>query len=897
VSDGSLREATDLARLSPNLEHTCADYLARYRREYIGSVERGESGLTGPRGFAASFDGLLGALHCAARATVKKCGVEAKGRFALVAVGGYGRRTLGLYSDVDLLFLCDDPTEPYVSAITESLLYPLWNLGVELGHAVRGVDETVELAQSDLRTATTLMDLRLIGGDATIVDELEREGRARIFEPRINELLDQLVADTEQRHERFGDSLYLLEPEVKNGRGGLRDLDVARWAARARWDARSGQDYVDAGILLEREVEAIDAATEMLWRVRNLLHVRAGRRQDRLTFGDQEEISVALGFVDGIVLGVEQFMQAYYRHARVVAQTSERLLERARKKPERMRSQIVDLGDGTMISDGEVSFEKPERLGDDPALPFRLYRHVVRRKAVPSSAARDAILRHAEDKGLRRAIALSEESVQLFLGLLTEVSAPTLRGESILSELHEMGLLVAVIPELAPLTGRVHHDVYHVYTVDVHCIRAVDRLRALLRGENVPSMGLASRLSAEAPRLLPVFLALLLHAIGKARGRGDHAVRGAEMARPVAERLGLSAVEVEHVEFLIREQLTLYRFATQRDVHDPDVLNEALRLVENAERLRDLYLVTVCILSTTNPEAMTTWKARTLEDLYVRVSTAIEQGGIAVSSRMAESVREEVLRAASDPLDATALDAFLSSMPDRYLLAHRVAAILDHARFSSAAASRDVAIRIAHQPNESTYEILVETDDRPGLLADLAAMLGGHRFVVIGAEIYTRNLPGGDRAFDVFVVTRSGEQGALVDPSFAGRLERDLRRLFAGETTAEALLAMNPGTPSWAKRHRPDVPTDVVVDNEASSRFTVIDVFTKDRPRLLHDIARTLYAHGLSIALSKLNTEGERVADVFYVETREGGRIAGSSEVEALQKALVEAVDLRGGGS
>jgi [protein-PII] uridylyltransferase len=894
VSGGSLREATDLARLSPVLEQTCADYLARYRAQYVGSVERGESGLVGPRDFAASFDGLLGALHCAARATVRKCGLEPKGRFALVAVGGYGRRTLGLFSDIDVLFLCDDPMDPYVGAVTEALLYPLWNLGVDIGHAVRGVPETIELAQSDLRTATTLMDLRLVGGDASIVAELEREGRQRIFEPRINELLDQLAADTALRHERYGDSLYLLEPEVKNGRGGLRDLDVARWAALARWNARTGPDYVDAGILLDREVEAIDDATEMLWRVRNLLHVRAGRRQDRLTFGDQEEISVALGFVDGIVLGVEQFMQAYYRHARIVAQTSERLLERARKKPERMRSQIVDLGDGTMLSDGEVSFEKPERLGEDPALPFRLYRQVVRRRAVPSSAARDAIARHAERKDARRAIALSEESIQLFLSLLTEVSAPSLRGESILAELHEMGLLVAVIPEFAPLTGRVHHDVYHVYTVDVHCIRAVDRLRALLRGDAVASMGLAARLSAEAPRLLPVFVALLLHAIGKARGGGDYAERGAEMARPIAERLGLSTIEVEHVQFLIREQHSLYRFATQRDVHDPEVLNEALALVENAERLRDLYLVNVCILSTTNPEAMTTWKARTFEDLYVGISMAIEQGGLSAPGRMAQSVREEVRLAPPGDLTAEARDAFLASMPDRYLLAHSVHAILDHARFSASASQRDVAVRVASGPTESTYEIVVETNDRPGLLADLAAVLSGHRFVVIGAEIYTRSLSSGDRAFDVFVVTREGEQGAALDPAFAARLERDFCRLLEGETTAEELLALYPGTPAWAQRHSPDVPTEVVVDNEASSRFTLIDVFTKDRPRLLHDIARTLHAHGLSIALSKLNTEGERVADVFYVEAKGGGRVAGSSEVAALQKALVEVVELEG---
>jgi [protein-PII] uridylyltransferase len=893
VRELSPKPAVELGRLAPTLGRTCGEYLARYREAFAESVRQGESGLRSARSYASAVDGLLGALFCSANAAVRAAHGPSRGRLALVAVGGYGRGTMGLHSDVDVLFLCDDPADPFVGAVAEALLYPIWDIGIHIGHAVRGVDETLELARSDIRTATTLIDLRRIGGDKDIVEDLDRRARGKVFDPALNDFLDALQHDTTARHERFGGSLFLLEPEVKQGRGGLRDLDVAEWAARARWGARSVEDYVRTGAMYRREAQDLEAAREMLWRVRNLLHFRAKRQQDRLTFADQEEIAIELGFVDGVTLAVEQFMQAYYRHARVVAQTAERMLDRARRRKPKRRTNALDLGDGTMIFDAHITLEKTERLRDDPALAFRFYRQVIQKERPPFPFARDAIVRHASDKVFQGKLQSSEEATQLFLSLLTHTgSAPLPRG-SVLSELHEVGLLVAMIPEMGPLTGRVHHDVYHVYTVDVHSIYAVDQLRSLARGELPRDLGLASRLLAEAPRPAPLYLAVLLHAIGKVRSR-DHARAGAGIARQIAERVGLSPVDVEHVVFLVQEQHTLYHYATRRDVHEGDTLRELIRLVGTAERLRDLYLLTVAVLSTTNPQAMTSWKARALEDLYFELFALFEGETPASSEGRAGQVRAEVRIGFVGDADQEALEAFLDEMPDRYVLAHPVDVIRTHARIARDTRDRAVAVTVEPGPSDEVAEIVVTTRDRPGLLADVAAVLSAHRLSILGAEIYTRGREGQMDAFDVFLVTREGRAYARIDASLGAKLTSDLADLLEDRVTTDDLLARNPAQPAWAVRRSPDVLTEVIVDNEASSKFTVVDVFTKDRIGLLHAIARTLKDEGCSIALSKVNTEGQRVSDVFYVEGPHGGKLREPHRLAEIQTALrrrIEAMD------
>jgi len=900
----TVREAptVDLSRLAPSLGHCCDGYLEGYRGRFEADVRRGASGVEAAASFSRALDGLLGALYCAADAAA---GPKGEARVALVAVGGYGRGLVGLHSDVDVLFLCDDPSDPRVRALAEGLLYPLWDLGVEIGHAVRGQEETLALARQDIRTATTLIDLRRVAGDESIVADLGRGARRAVFEPHLDEFLDALEQDTHRRHERFGDSLYLLEPDVKKGRGGLRDLDVAEWAARARWDARSSQDYVRTGALLQREVDELEAAREMLWRVRNLLHLRARRQQDRLTFADQEEIAHELGFVDGITLGVEQFMQAYYRHARVVAQTAERMLMRARRRRRKTPAAQRALGDGTALFDGYVTLADTDALAEEPALAFRFYRRVLEKRMPPYPYARDAIARLCVDEDWRERLRASAEATELFLELFTttdrsEWDQGPLSKSSLLDELHEVGLTVAMVPELEPLTGRVQHDVFHVYTVDIHAVRAVERLRALFAGERLPHLGLANRLAVETPRRVPLFLATFLHALGKVHGHGhgmpeaSDGSRSASMVRPIAERLGLRPIDVDHIVWLLQEQGSLYFWATKRDTSDPAVLEEVARQVGSLGRLRDLYLMTVSILSTANPRSLTDWTARMLEDLYFGVAACLEGRGFSAAGRAAQ-LRREVKVGFTGDRDEAKLERFVDVMTERYILANPVDVIRRHARVVRDAAGERTTLALGPGPSEEVSELLVVAEDRSGLLADVCAVLAKHRVAVVDAQIYT--LPDDPvlgttrpRAFQAFAVRR--ESGGRLDRELRAKVEEDLRALVAGEVEAAAIIAETPKPPSWSRRRGPEVPTDVRIDNEASAGFTIVDVLTRDRPGVLYSIAQTLHEEGLTIALSKITTEGDRVTDVFYVRDAErDDKVRDAAQLRELAKRLSDRLE------
>ena len=886
MSDGS-SPVVDLGGLAPSLGKTCSGYLGGYRRAFEDAVRRGDPGVGTARSHARALDGLLSALYCASDAATRALPLEPRGRVALVAVGGYGRSTLGLNSDVDVVFLCDDSSDPFVGALAEGLLYPLWDLGVDIGHAVRSVDETLTLARQDIRTTTTLIDFRRVAGSGSLLDELERGAREQVFEPHLVEFLAALEQDTETRHRRFGGSLYLLEPDVKQGRGGLRDLDVAEWAARARWGARDEQDYVRTGALLAREVRELDNAKEMLWRVRNLLHLRAGRQQDRLTFGDQEDIAQELGFVDGVALGVEQFMQAYYRHARIVALTAERMLDRARPRNRTRAATFRKLAHGIVLADGSISLERPQRLDGDPALAFRFYRQALRYHKRPDHSALDAIARIAPDKRWRLRLQDSEEATQLFLALLSNIDESPFRSGSTVAELHEVGLVSAMIPEFEPLVGRVYHDVFHTYTADIHAIKALEHLQSLTRGES-RGRALSARLAAEAPRRLPLFLAVLLHSLGRIRGPQQERA-GARLAENIAIRLGLAPVDARHVAWLVQEQSSLYRWATQRDIHDPQGLSEVIKMVGTPERLRDLFLCTVSIVSTVNPKAMTSWKARALEDLYLATLAELESGSASAQteSRVLDVKLQAVVGFAGDA-GQDELQSFIDEMPDRYFLANPVDVVRRHARISRDRDEGRVTVRVGPGPSEDVESVVVISPDQSGLLADLTAVFAAHDLSILGAQLYTRQREGGNEVFDVFWV-RVGDN--TPSPArLAEALQEDIVHRVTNRVSAKDLIARQSTPPPWSVRRGPDVPTQISVDNNASLRYTVLDVFTRDRIGLLHEIARTLHQLDLTIALAKVNTEGQSVADVFYVSDADGNKVHDYERLKRLQRVLYDRI-------
>jgi [protein-PII] uridylyltransferase len=885
--------------------------------ELSAQLARGEDGLALGRRHAAMLDALVQRLHVDARARAGGAGV------GLAAVGSWGRGAVARKSDADVRVIVAPRSDGREAAkFAEALLYPLWDAGVSVGHQVIDEDAVIELAQEDLSTATALLDMRHVAGEVSRVDALLARAWSGLFaEGELGTFVQRLEDETLTRHERFGASVYLLEPEVKSGAGGLRDLDGARWVARARFrvtdSAGSGvasvwQELVRLGVLVPREAQEIGAAEEFLWRVRNRLHAHAGRRSDRLTFDEQEAIAIELGYPAGAsrAHAAEAFMQDYYLYARVVARARERIFERAvvhKRRPNEgawaaspsMRE--TELAGGVRIFDGQVTLAGAAELALDPALALRVYAACVEHGAPVHPYARGVIARAAADGAWCEALRASREAADLFVRLVSSVAEARARRGSVIGEMHDVGLLLAMIPEFSPVTGRVHHDVYHVYTVDVHSVAAVDCLRSLARGELAHEHPVASRLAAEVARPRPLFLATLLHDVGKgypdaSGSRKNHSQSGAELCRHILPRLGLPPDDVAEAEALVAQHLAMYHVATRRDLDDPGTLEEFCRGVSGREMLRDLYLLTVADITTTSPTAMTSWKARMLEQLYIAADAHLARK----EGRGADDVRSVAAREAARALwkgtgGASAFfDGFIDSMPERYLLANAPLAIVAHAAVARSRGRAPAHAAVVPSRHKEVAELCVVAEDRPGLLASIAAAITAGRMEVLAAQVYSRTrADGAVEAVDLFWV-RDRVDGAEGVERGMDRLLSDLGDVCSGKVDPAELLQSRVGSASpWRERPSPAVPTEVVLEDRASPRHTVVEVFAKDRPGLLYTVARALHELGLSIALSKINTEGTKVADVFYVSELDGTKVVPGERFKHIREALVRAIEAR----
>src|SRR5580704_8076431 len=579
----------DVHHMTPRTSHSIpptsletaalGDALQRHRVGLVARLEGGEDGVALGRANARFLNACFQLLfEGASRQAGLPSGV------ALAAVGSFGRGAVALHSDADVVLIVDTQVvgAREAGAFVEALLYPLWDAGLAVGHQVVSADEVVPLAEKYLETATALLDLRLLAGDGNLLRTLVVNANEGLFgDEDLGAFIDRLEAETAARRERFGGSVYLLEPDVKSGAGGLRDLDGMRWAARARYHVANelGTEHdawhalVQVGVLVPREAREIAESEELLWRIRNRLHVRAGRRADRLGFEDQEALAVAMGYGEDRALAAERFMQAFYVCARTVTRARAALFERIRP-PTRRRGRApltVDLGDGVHLFDGHVTIGASAELQEEPILALRAFQACVRQDAPLLSFARDAITRAADDPAWCRRLRETPMAGELFVERVCTVAETRSPRGSIVGELHDTGLLLAMVPEFGPVIGRVHHDVYHVYTVDVHSVSAVDRLRRIARGELAHEYPLPSRLAAEIARPKPLFLATLLHDVGKgypdaSGSRKNHSRAGADLCETILPRLGLGSEDVEEATQLILQHLLMYHVATRRDL-------------------------------------------------------------------------------------------------------------------------------------------------------------------------------------------------------------------------------------------------------------------------------------------------------------------------------------------
>jgi [protein-PII] uridylyltransferase len=835
---------------------------------------------------AAAADEVVRALFRAA------VGEHAGLDVALVAVGGYGRGELCPYSDLDVWFLVPPgrSADPRAQAVAEAMLYPLWDLRLEVGHAVRSVNEAFDLARDDLTACTALLDARFLDGDRPLWDRFCREV-PRLFDRDINDVVNRLGKEKSERHARFGDTVYLLEPNVKNGQGAYRDLLVGLWAAKARFRVRDFPDLVTAGQASPRQVAALTTARRFFLEVRTAAHFAVKRKQDRLTFEIQEAIAPRLfpdprpshpaGVESAVEPSVEALMQQYFLHAKAVSRETDRLLQRCVVEPQRKPS-VRPVDTSFTLFNGKLSLHDPEVFRRRPSEMLRIFSVALDTGAEIYGHTKDLIVDRVAEGELTKDPAAGREFVRL---LCDDRDA---RNPSLLEQAHDLGLLAAVMPEFAPCTGRVQHDLYHVFTVDQHQLYAVGRLKALARGELAEDLPTATQALKDVRRKEALYLGTLLHDVGKPLGKG-HSETGARLAVAIATRLGLSAEDVSQTEFLVRKHLVLSHLSQRRDLNDVAMIANLASELNDEETLRELYLLTVADMSMVAPGNMTEWKEQLLRELYNRTLSFFRRGTDLQASDESALVarrRRRVGELLGEPEEK--LNDWFASLPDRYVTLTPPRQMAREVQLSRRRKG-PVAVEVVHRPRKAVSDVTVCADDAPGLLSKIAGVLVAHRIDVLGAHINTRVVGGRVvEALDTFT-TRDRYGRPITDGARWSRVEADLARVLSGSADVERVIAERREKSSLPERVVPQVRTEIEVDNEVSGDFSVIDVYTLDRLGVLYTITRTLAELALDIHLSKVATEAHRVADVFYVREQSGGKLS-PERVDEVKLALAEAL-------
>ena len=846
-----------------------------------------------------------------------------RGPLALVATGGWARRDLAPYSDIDFIVL-HDRDEAQAKRACDRLLYPLWDEKLAIGHSVREARAVARLARDDLATATALLDARHIAGDRRLTTELVRATLGALAPGgNPNDLITALATEKQARHARFGASLYLLEPNLKQGIGALRDLSTALWCAQIRWHpprsaeptepSDEGAEQLIAGLvtmghLTGRQAQVLLGARDFQLRTRALVQLTARRRFDQLTFEIQEAIAPAMypdarpheGDVrPAVAPAVEALMRDYYLHARGVVQVADRLLESARV-PARRRPRIAQLDASFITFNGELAIRDPRLFVERPSEMVRLFRvAVTERLAVYGHTRELAAETIARDPG---PLARDPIAARLLLDALVDTRDEA--QPSALETMNQLGILSALIPDWAPCTGRVQHDLYHVYTVDQHQLYALAMQKRLARGELAAEHPTASELWRSVRRPAPLFLATLLHDVGKPQGKG-HAEKGAVIAGVAARRFEMTADDAELTEFLVRQHLTMSHLSQRRDLSDPDMIARFAQRVGDDERLIQLYLLTLCDTAMTAPDNLTAWKADLLRDLMKR-TRAYFRGAAAEPATTAAAAAASGSPAAPEVEDdvcskivqlvgaAPAVIEILDGIDPRLFTQLTPRQAARHVGLVGQARARipQIALEVHCFPLKGHSELAVVAPDAPGVLATIAGALTANRVDVLGAVLGHVDLAGGRLVTDVFYV-RDLKGSAIPDDDARWRkLGDDLRQLLGGPpdpSKVAALIAQRRPRSGMPKRVTPGVVTDILIHDD-STHATIVEVFTRDRVGVLYAITQTLADLGLDISLAKVSTEGEKVADVFYV-TRGGRRITDDADREALVARLREAVE------
>jgi len=800
-------------------------------------------------------------------------------RLGVVATGGYGRGELAPLSDIDLLFLRPYKQTPRGEQIVEFMLYLLWDLGLKVGHATRTVDESLRYAERDQTIRTALLEARYLWGDRELFDELTRGFAQKFYVGDGHDFVEAKLEERDQRHHRMGDSRYVVEPNVKEGKGGLRDLHLLFWIAKYLYRVSEPGELVAKGVLTRGEARHFERAERFFATVRCHIHYLTGRADDRLSFDLQREIAVRLGYQDRPgSRGVERFTKHYYLHAKTVGDLT-RIFVAALEDSRRRKPKLAALWqtlrprqlEGFRLDGERLAVASSDAFTKDPVAILRLF-HVAQENGLDIHPATLRLI--TQSIRLIDRLRNDPEANRLFMAMMTSRHDP----ETTLRRLNEAGVFGRFIPDFGRVVAQTQHDMYHTYTVDEHTIRAIGILSRIESGALKEDHPLSADMVHKILSRPVLYLAVLLHDIAKGRG-GDHSVLGADVAMQLGPRLGLSAAETETVAWLVRHHLVMSATAFQRDLMDPKTIDTFAALVQSPERLRLLLVLTVCDIRAVGPNVWNNWKAALLRQLYGATEQVLSGGTLAGGrAERIKHIQADVAGRLVGWSDADK-EAHFARGYSPYWLSFPPETLARQAELVRSAEREKQPLAFEHRVDieRSVTEITIYTLDTHGLFARLAGAMAISGANIVDAKIFT--LANG-MALDTFWIQdlegkpfegpqRLARLAARVELALSNRL--DIQRELDGQRA------------SWPKRDRVfTVEPRVLIDNNASDTFTVIEVNGRDRPGFLHVVTRALTGLNLQIASAHVTTYGERAVDVFYVKDLFGLKVVNQEKLKQI---------------
>jgi [protein-PII] uridylyltransferase len=803
---------------------------------------------------------------------------------SVIGVGGYGRGEMAPFSDVDLLFLLPGKISPWASSVIEAMLYLLWDLKLKVGHSSRTIRDCVQLATEDYTIQTALLEHRYICGDTELAHQLDVTLKRDLFSGSGREFIEAKLAERDSRHVKQGQR-YVVEPNVKEGKGGLRDLQSLFWIAKFIHGVEHSADLVAEGVFREDEYETFKDAENFLWAVRGHLHLLTNRATEQLTFDMQVSVAEAMQFEDRAGRrAVEVFMQAYFRHATAVGDLtrifltkledmhvkSEPLLERIFRRRPRIK-------DGYIIVHNRVALKDDAVFLSDPLNLLRVFEEALRTGMLihPDAMRTVKANLHLINDTLRN----DPEAQRIFLDLLLKHGNP----ERALRRMNELGVLAAFIPEFEPIVAMMQFNMYHSYTVDEHIIQTIAHLAMIEKNELEEELPVASSILKRGVNRKVLYVALLLHDIGKGRPE-DHSILGAQIVRKVAPRLGLKQDEVDTVEWLVRYHLLMSDMAQKRDIADPRTVRDFAKAVQTVKRLDLLCVLTVCDIRGVGPDTWNNWKAVLIRGLYRQTERALETGLEDLNRQNRGKEAKKTLRAALPDWPKKALKEETSRHYDPYWQGLHVTAHVAFANLLRDIEPDSVLIDLHPDEDRDATRACFVMPDHHGIFSRLAGALALVGANVVDARSYTSK---DGYITDAFWIQDS--EGNAFEASKLPRLRQMIEKTLRGEVIARDALKARDKVKKRERAFR--VPTHITFDNEGSEIYTIIEVDTRDRPGLLYDLARALAGSNVYIANAVIATYGEQVVDTFYVKDMFGLKYYSEAKQRTLEKRLREAID------